>query len=142
MKVLVPQSCPTLCNTMDCSPPVSSVHGILQARILEWVATPGDPLRQGNLPDPEIESTSPAFAGRFSTAEPPGNLSSFLPTAEHASPASQDSRTPGIRSLNITTSRFLSPAGRCFRDFSFTMCNIKGFNLNRKVKQTEVAKRK
>ena len=36
--VLVTQSCPTLCNPMDCSPPGSSVHGILQARILEWVA--------------------------------------------------------------------------------------------------------
>ena len=31
------QSCPTLCNPLDCSPPGSSVHGILQARILEWV---------------------------------------------------------------------------------------------------------
>ena len=30
------QSCPTLCNPMDCSPPASSVHVILQARILEW----------------------------------------------------------------------------------------------------------
>ena len=35
MKVLVTQSCPTLCDPMDCSPPGSSVHGILQARILE-----------------------------------------------------------------------------------------------------------
>ena len=34
------QSRPTLCNPMDCSPPGSSVHGILQARILEWVAMP------------------------------------------------------------------------------------------------------
>ena len=32
------QSCLTLCDPMDCSPPGSSVHGILQARILEWVA--------------------------------------------------------------------------------------------------------
>ena len=32
------QSCPTLCGPMDCSPPVSSVHGILQARRLEWAA--------------------------------------------------------------------------------------------------------
>ena len=38
LKVLVAQSCLTLCNLMDYSPPVSS--GILQARILEWVATP------------------------------------------------------------------------------------------------------
>ena len=35
---LVAQSCPTLCNPMDCSPPDSSVHGILQARTLKWVA--------------------------------------------------------------------------------------------------------
>ena len=34
------QSCPTLCDPMDCSPPGSSVLGILQARIIEWVATP------------------------------------------------------------------------------------------------------
>ena len=40
MCVLVTKLCPTLCNPMDCSPPGSSVHGILQARILEWVAIP------------------------------------------------------------------------------------------------------
>ena len=33
----VAQSCPTLCDPMDCSPPGSSIHGIFQARILEWV---------------------------------------------------------------------------------------------------------
>ena len=38
VKVLVTQSCPILCNPMDCSPPGSTVHGILQARILERVA--------------------------------------------------------------------------------------------------------
>ena len=32
------QSCPTLCNPMDCSPPGSSVYGVSQARILEWFA--------------------------------------------------------------------------------------------------------
>ena len=53
----VAQLCPTLCNPMDCSPPDSSVHGILQARILEWVAifSPED------SPDPEIKSGSPAL---------------------------------------------------------------------------------
>ena len=40
VKVLIAQSCPTLCNPMDCSPSGSSVHGILQARILEWLAIP------------------------------------------------------------------------------------------------------
>ena len=39
-EVTVIQSCPTLYNPMDCGPPGSSVHGILQARILEWVAIP------------------------------------------------------------------------------------------------------
>ena len=36
--VLVTQSCPTLCDPTDCSPPGSSVRGILQVRILEWIA--------------------------------------------------------------------------------------------------------
>ena len=36
----VAQSCPTLCDPMDCSPSGSSVHGIFQARILEWAAIP------------------------------------------------------------------------------------------------------
>ena len=40
LKVKVAQSCPTLCDPIDCSPQGSSVHGILQARILEWVAVP------------------------------------------------------------------------------------------------------
>ena len=45
------QSCPTFCNSMDCSPPDSSVHGILQARILEWVPFPPS----GDLPHPGIK---------------------------------------------------------------------------------------
>ena len=40
MKMLAAQLCLTLCNPMDCSPLGPSVHGILQARILEWVAMP------------------------------------------------------------------------------------------------------
>ena len=66
VKVLVAQSCPTLCNPMDCSLPGSSVHGIFQARIQEWVAfpSPGDP------PDLGIEPMSPA--GRLFITEPPG----------------------------------------------------------------------
>ena len=54
------QSCPTLCDPMNCSPQGSSVRGILQARIF------GDPL--GDLPDPGIEPASlmsPSLASRF-----------------------------------------------------------------------------
>ena len=40
MNVVVSLPCPTLCDPVDCGPPGSSVHGILQARILGWVAMP------------------------------------------------------------------------------------------------------
>ena len=49
------QSCPTLCDPMHCSPPGSSLHETLQARILEWVAFPS----LGDFPDPGIEPMSP-----------------------------------------------------------------------------------
>ena len=55
------QSCLTLCDLMDCSPPASSVHGILQARILGWI---------GDFPHPGIKAlsaSSSAVAGRFFT---------------------------------------------------------------------------
>ena len=48
------QSCPSLCNPMDYSPPGSSVHGIFQARILEWVAISFS----GDLPNPGIKHIS------------------------------------------------------------------------------------
>ena len=59
MKVLVTQLCLTLCNPMDCSLPGSSVHGFLQARILECVAI----LFPGDLPNKGTESRSPELAG-------------------------------------------------------------------------------
>ena len=51
---LVTQSCPPLCDPVDCSPPDSSVHGILQARILKWVAMPSSrgPSQPRDLPNP------------------------------------------------------------------------------------------
>ena len=68
---LVAQLCPTLCDPMDCSLPGSSVHGILQARILEQVAISSS--RESSYPG--IESMSPALADRFFTTAdllPPG----------------------------------------------------------------------
>ena len=47
----------SLCDPLDCSPPGSSVHGILQARILEWIAMPPP----GDLPEPGVEPTSIMF---------------------------------------------------------------------------------
>ena len=66
--VLVAQSCLTLCNHMDCSLPGSSVHGIFQARILEWVAVPFP----GDLPDPEIEPGSPTLQANSLLSDLPG----------------------------------------------------------------------
>ena len=53
-KVKVPQSCPTLCNPMDCSQPGSFVHRIFRQGY--WSGLPFLPL--GDLPDPEIEPRS------------------------------------------------------------------------------------
>ena len=67
------QLCQILCDPTDCSPPGSSVHGVLQAR--ERVG--GHPLLQGDLPDSGTEPaslTSPALAGGFFTTKPPGSL--------------------------------------------------------------------
>ena len=56
-----------LCDPMDYRLPGSSVHGILQARILEWVATPSSRASS----DPSVEPASPALAGEFFTTEQP-----------------------------------------------------------------------
>ena len=64
----VSQSCPTLCDPMDCSLPGSSLHGILQARVLEWVAIA---FSRGSS-RPRIEPESPEFQADALTSEPPG----------------------------------------------------------------------
>ena len=66
VKVFVAQSCLTLGNPMDCSPPGSCVHGILQARILEWLPFPSP----GDLPDPEIKPGSLALQADSSPSDP------------------------------------------------------------------------
>ena len=53
VKVLVAQLCLTLCDPMDCSSPGSSVHRVLQARILEWVAIPFS--RRSSQPRDQIQ---------------------------------------------------------------------------------------
>ena len=65
------QSCPTLCNPMDCGLPGSSVHRILRQEYCSGLLYPPP----GDFPDPGIEPESPAspeLAGRFFTTEPPG----------------------------------------------------------------------
>ena len=76
----VTKSCLTLCDPMDCSLPGFSVHGISQARILEWLSFPS-PEPGGDLSEPGIQPTSPALVGRFFTTEPLGkpNLLHYSP---------------------------------------------------------------
>ena len=65
---LVAQSCLTLCDTVDCSPPGSSVHGILQARRLEWVTISSS---RGSS-RPRDRPRSPALQADTLTSEPLG----------------------------------------------------------------------
>jgi len=64
----VAQLCPTLGDPRDCSPPASSLHGIFQARTLEWVAIS---FSRGSSPPRDWTCVS-CLAGRFFTTEPPG----------------------------------------------------------------------
>ena len=68
------QLCRTLCDPMDCSLPGFSVHGILQARVLEWVL----PFPTRDLPHPEIEPRSPALKADALTSEPPGKPPNYF----------------------------------------------------------------
>ena len=82
----VAQSCLTLCDPMDCSLPGSSVHGIFQASVLEWVAISSS----RDLPDPWMEPAfiaSPALASRFFTTAPPGKPTLFITRYDYASSA-------------------------------------------------------
>ena len=64
VKVIVAQTCLSLCHLMDCSPPGSSVHGISQARILQWVAIP---FSRGSSQTRDRTQVS-HIAGRFFTS--------------------------------------------------------------------------
>ena len=79
VKVLVAQLFPILYDPMDCSPPGSSVHGILQARVLEWVAIPSS----GDLPNPGIEPWFPALQADSLPSEPPGKHEFVYTTQEN-----------------------------------------------------------
>ena len=65
---LVSKFCLILCNPMDCCPPGSSVYGISRQEYWSGLPFPSP----GDLPNPEIKPMSPALAGRFFIAEPPG----------------------------------------------------------------------
>ena len=65
--MLAAQLCLTLCDPVDYSPPGSSVHEILQARILEWLPFPSP----GDLPNSGIKPGSPSLSANALPSEPP-----------------------------------------------------------------------
>ena len=77
--VLVAQSCLTLYDPVDCSPPGSSVHGILQARTLEQVPfpSPGDP------PNPGIKPRSPVLQADSCRQSHQGSLLTYYLAVKH-----------------------------------------------------------
>ena len=72
--MLAAQSCPTFCNPMDCGLPGSSVHGILQTRILEWIAIPFS----GGAFWPRDRTQVLFIAGRFFTVWATGKITLSL----------------------------------------------------------------
>ena len=99
-RFLVTKSCSTLCDPMDCSPPDSSVHGISQARILEWVATSFSRGSSRLRHQTRVSCKSP-LAGGFLTTEPPGKpkIPQALPPRESGF-KSQSGFCPGLNSIN------------------------------------------
>ena len=82
---VVAQSSLTLCNPMNCSPPGSSVHLILQARVLEWGTIPFCPfLSPEDLPSPGIEPRSPALQVDSLPSEPQRSPKSLHATSNHS----------------------------------------------------------
>jgi len=93
----VAESCPSLCNPVDYSLPGSFMHGILQARILEWVAIS---FSRGSSRPRDQTPVSPALTGEFFTTEPPGKPVLLYPTVIRASQVGIVSSDPVYLILN------------------------------------------
>ena len=145
--VLVPQPCPVLCDPMDCSLPGSSVHGILQARILKWVAIP---FSRGSCPSRDWTWVS-HNAGRFFTiwatkgsakGKSPNGKSCKAGTHSHEG-ASFDTESTGalMENQRLHTETVLSCLSECEgHSFSFSPTpNQEKRKLEDRVKRSETA---
>ena len=96
---MLAQSCLTLWDPMYCSPPGASIHGIILARILEWVAIF---LLHGVFPTQSCLTRTPASAGRFFTTEPSAaaaavkSLQSYLTLCDPKDGSPSGSPVPGV----------------------------------------------
>ena len=124
--------CPALCNPMDCSPPGSFVHGIFQARILEWVAFPSP----GDLPDPGIKLGSPALQADSLPSEswekPLNDVTSNLFT--HSSVLARDGGAWWAAVYGVAQSRTrlkrLSSSSNLFWNLLLMECSPPGSSVN------------
>ena len=89
---LVAQSCPALCDPMDCSPPGSSVHRIFQARILEWVTISFS--RESSQPGDWTQVSS--IAGRLFTTVSPGKPSWYIRQSQYIFQAKEEAWRRGL----------------------------------------------
>ena len=99
MLYLVAQLCPPLCDPMNCSSPGFSVHGFLQARILEWSPFPSP----GDLPDPGMKPRSPTLQTNSLLSEPPSQSVSSVAQTCPTLCDPMNCSTPGL--LSITNSQ-------------------------------------
>ena len=119
VKMLVTQSCPTLYNPLDCSLPGSSVHGIVQARILEWVAIPFS----RNLPNLGTEPGSSALQAVSSPSIPNNKLPCFLWTWETVYwLVSQMTKMPSQHNWRPDASVHTGTEGCCLISFGCLNC--------------------
>ena len=104
----VAKSCLTLCNSMDCSLPGSSVHGIFSREY--WTGLPSSPL--DDLPDPGIGPKSPvslALAGRFFASEPPGNTLYLYNVPVYSLASHLDSNTDIPTGFSVSPMPYMNP---------------------------------
>ena len=113
---LVAQLCPTLYDPLDCSPPGSSVHGILQARILMWVASP---FSRGSS-QPKDRTQGSCIAGRFFTIWATAlQTSLWKPGIKFLKKGSGD---PAVSCFSLVSLFLKPPAATCFVKCSEVFC--------------------
>ena len=119
------QSCPILCDPMDCSLTGSSVHGILQVRILEWVSRPSS--RGFSWPrDWACVLCGSCIVGRFFTAEPPGKPESLLYNSALLMTKAQSQGTAWLQWIHFVKKqlRFLYLYSYIVRPILFQLINL------------------
>ena len=119
------QSCPILCDPMDCSLTGSSVHGILQVRILEWVSTPSS--RGFSWPrDWACVLCGSCIVGIFFTAEPPGKPVSLLYNSALLMTKAQSQGTAWLQWIHFVKKqlRFLYLYSYVVRPILFQLINL------------------